>query len=155
MKKIFSVLVILCWLALPALPQPQQTQPQPPRQQRRMQGMLETMKTGFIVRRLDLTSEQAQRFFPIYDNFSKENQQAYNHFKSQPNGSEIDLEEALLTIKKKYAIEFLKAISPAQINELWLAEKDFNRFVQREMQRRQMQQQRAYPQGPPPGPQGP
>ncbi len=155
MKKLFSVLVFLCWLALPAHSQP--PQPQPQQQQRRMQGgMLETMKTGFIIRRLDLTSEQAQRFFPIYDNFSKENQQAYRHFKSQPNGSEIDLEEALLAIKKKYAIEFLKAISPAQINELWLAEKDFNRFVQREMQRRQMQQQRAYPPGPPPpGLQGP
>jgi hypothetical protein len=145
MKKIFSVLVILCWLAPPA-------QSQGPQQQRRMQGILETMKTGFITRRLDLTSEQAQRFWPIYDNFSKENQQAINHFRSQRNGNEIDLEDALLSIKKKYAIEFLKAITPAQINDLWQAERDFNKFVQREMQRRQMQQQRAYPSGPPQGP---
>jgi hypothetical protein len=143
MKKIFSVLVLLCWLALPAQSQGFPQKPGP--------GGLEAMKTGFITRRLELTPEEAQKFWPIYNGYAAEMRQAHINYRSQRNGSEIALEEAILNIRKKYSIEFLKAISPPKINEFFRAEKDFNTFVQREIQRRQMQQ-RPYPAGPPQGP---
>jgi hypothetical protein len=143
MKKLFSVLVILCWLALPAQSQGFRQKPGP--------GVLEAMKTGFITRRLELSPEEAQKFWPIYNGYAAEVRRAYTNYRSQRNGNEIELEETLLNIRKKYSIEFLKAIPPPKINEFFRAEKDFNTFVQREMQRRQMQQ-RPYPAGPPSGP---
>jgi len=147
MKKLFSVLVLLCWLARPAQSQGRQGP---------FAGQLEAMKTRYITKRLQLTNEEAQKFWPIYDSYSMEVQQAYFNFRHQPNSSEIVLEESLLNIKKKYSVEFLKAIPPPKINEFFKAEKDFNTFVRNEMIRRQMQHGRPYPASPQPlPPQGP
>jgi hypothetical protein len=52
MKKLFSVLVLLCWLTRPAHSQGQKQGP--------FAGQLEAMKTGFITNRLQLTNEEAQ-----------------------------------------------------------------------------------------------
>ena len=136
MKKLFSVFVILCWLFIPV-----HAQVGPPRQPNA--GTLETYKIGFITNRLVLTPDEAQRFWPIYRLYSNEVRQAYVVYRTDKN--ELELEEALLNIKKKFSVEFLKAIPPPKINEFFKAEKDFNVFISRELQRRQMQG-RAYPQ---------
>jgi hypothetical protein len=142
MKKIFSVLVILCWLTPPA-------KSQGPK--RPSAGELETMKTTFITTRLQLTPIEAEKFWPIYNLYAQEVRQAFFNHRTQPNSGELALEEALLNIRKKYSVEFLKAISPGKINDFFVAEKDFNRFVQQEMQRRKNLRQ-GYPGGPPPRP---
>jgi hypothetical protein len=131
MKKLYSVLLILCWLGSSA-----QMQPGPERQ-KPMAGQLETMKIGFITNRLNLSPDEAQRFWPIYRLYSNEVRQAYQVYHNDHN--ELGLEETLLNIKKKYSVEFVKAISPGKINDFFRAEKDFNIIVQREAQRRQMQ----------------
>jgi len=146
MKKLFSVLVILCWLAQPAWSQGQK---------RNMAGQLEAMKTGFITTRLQLTPQEAQKFWPIYNAYSTEARQVIFNFRHDPNRNELAKEEALLNIKKKYSVEFLKAIPPPKINDFFQAEIDFNRLVQQEMLRRQ---RNGYPGGVPPAgppPQGP
>jgi hypothetical protein len=137
MKKLFSVLVILCWLTPSAF-----SQGQP---QQSGAGGLESMKIGFLTNRLNLTPPEAEKFWPIYRLYSKEVREAYFIYHNDHN--ELGLEETLLNIRKKYSIEFLKAIPPPKINDFFRAEKDFNIFVQREAQRRQMQGRR-YP--PPP-----
>ena len=139
MKKLFSVLVILCWLTLPAFSQGQQQQPGPG------PGVLETMKIGYITQRLNLTPQEAEKFWPIYRQYAAEKRQAYAQYHNDNN--EIGLEENLLNIKKKYSVEFVKAIPPPKINSLWRVEIDFNEFVRKEWQRRQQQQRRF----PPPG----
>ena len=135
MKKLLSVLVILCWLSPSAYSQMGPKRP--------MAGVLETMKIGFITNRLALSPDEAQRFWPIYGEYTKEVRQVYAVYHTDRN--ELQLEENLLNIKKKYSVEFLKAIPPPKINDFFKAEKDFNVIVQREMQRRQMQG-RPYPQ---------
>ena len=109
------------------------------------------MKTTFITTRLQLTPLEAEKFWPIYNLYAQEVRQAFFIHRTQPNSGELALEEALLNIRKKYSVEFLKAISPGKINDFFIAEKDFNRFVQQEMQRRQ-NQRRGYPGAPPPRP---
>jgi hypothetical protein len=106
-------------------------------------GVLETYKIGFITNRLLLTPEEAQRFWPIYRLYSNEVRQAYAVYHTDKN--ELELEEALLNVKKKYSVEFLKAIPPPKINDFFRVEKEFNAFIAKEWQRRQMQG-RAYPQ---------
>ena len=135
MKKLLSVLVILCWLSPSAFSQVGPKRP--------MAGVLETMKIGFITNRLALTPEEAQKFWPIYRLYSNEVRQAYAVYHTDKN--ELELEEALLNIKKKYSVAFIQAIPPPKINDFFKAEKDFNVIVQREMQRRQMQG-RPFPQ---------
>ena len=67
MKKLFSVLVILCWLAPPA-------KSQGPKQA--WAGQLEAMKTTFITTRLQLTPQEAEKFWPIYNLYAQEVRQA-------------------------------------------------------------------------------
>jgi hypothetical protein len=129
MKKLFSVLVMFCWLCLPARSQG--------RQQRPMAGLVEAYKTAFITQRLNLTTEEAQKFWPIYNSYSAEVRQVNITYHQDNN--ELQMEEARLNIKKKYSVEFLKAISPGKINDFFKAEKDFDVIIRREMQRRQMQ----------------
>jgi hypothetical protein len=134
MKKILSVLVILCWLALPASSQERQ---QPGA------GVIETMKIGYITTQLQLTPQEAEKFWPIYRQYSAEVRQAYANYRADHN--EIGLEEALLNIKKKYSVEFVKAIPPPKINDLWGVEKRFNDILRREQIRRQQQGRRFGP----------
>ena len=138
MKKLYSVLVLLCWLAFPAQ---SQVGPGP---QRPMGGVLETMKIGFITNRLNLTPDEAQKFWPIYKFYAAEVRQSYVVYRHDRN--ELELEEALLNIKKKYSVEFLKAISPGKINDFFKAEKDFNVMVNSEFRRRQLKGRPVYPQ---------
>ena len=127
MKNLLSVLVILCWLTLPAQAQ---------RPGNAWNGELEAMKTTFITTRLRLTPQEAERFWPIYNQYAAEVKQAvYNH-RSNPNSTELDFEKTMLAIREKYAVEFHKAIPFAKINDFWIAERDFNRLVQQEANRR-------------------
>src|SRR4051812_33458778 len=129
-KRILSVLILLGWFALPGLAQGG-------RQQRAGGGALDAMKIAFITKRLDLTPEEAEKFWPIYNRYAAEVRQAYITYRDRQN--EIELDEALLNIRKKYSADFSKALSPEKTNQFFRAEKDFAGFVQKEMQRRQMQ----------------
>ena len=102
-----------------------------------MAGLIESYKTGFITQRLNLTTEEAQKFWPIYNSYSAEVRQVNIIYRQ--NRNELQMEESRLNIKKKYSVEFLKAISPGKINDFFKAEKDFEVIIRREMQRRQMQ----------------
>src|SRR5580692_4818002 len=97
MKKLFSVLVILGWLTPPA-------KSQGPK--RPLAGELEAMKTTFITSRLRLTPEEAEKFWPIYNQYAEEVRQTVYNFRHDPNRNEIAMEEALLNIRKRYSIEF-------------------------------------------------
>lgn len=139
MKKLYSVLVFLCWLTLPAWSQGPKGG---------WGGELEAMKTGFITTRLRLTPEEAERFWPIYNQYDSEIKAETFNFRHSRNPNVLQHQKAMLAIREKYAVEFLKAIPPAKINDLWIAEQDFYRLVQQEANRRR----RGVPVGPPPGP---
>ena len=104
---------------------------------------LEAYKIAYITKRLNLTPEEAQKFWPIYGVYTKEVQQAYQVYHNDKN--QLELEESLLNIKKKYSLEFVKAIPPGKINDFFRAEVEFNEMVRREMIRRQQMQGRPYP----------
>lgn len=102
---------------------------------------LETLKIGYITKKLDLTPEEAQRFWPIYNNYSKEIREArIDQHKNK--GNVLEAEENILAIRKKYNTEFEKVISTDKVNTFFKSEKEFNNYVQRELrQRKQMRTQ--------------
>jgi hypothetical protein len=139
MKKLYSVFVLLCWLTLPARSQSPGGGG--------WGGQLEAMKTTFITTRLRLTPLEAERFWPIYNMYDSEVKQANYIFRHSQNPNELQRQKTMLAIREKYAVEFLKAIPPPKINGFWIAEQDFNRLVQQEINQRR----RGMPAGPPPG----
>jgi hypothetical protein len=129
MKRILPVLVLFTFLlSLQGIAQ----QPN-----QRKGGALEAMKIAFITKRLDLSPEEAERFWPVYNKYAVEVRQVYIAYRDNQN--EIELQESLLAVRKKYNPDFTRALSsPARANQFFRAENDFGAFVQKEMQRRQM-----------------
>ena len=137
MKKLFTILILFGWASLACKGQGDaRLKPDGSR--------LEALKIAFLTRKLNLSSEEAQRFWPIYNQYSAEIQQARQLYAQNKN--EIELDESILTIKKKYNGEFSRALSPDKANQFFRAEKDFGNFVQKEwIERRQMRMQQRRP----------
>jgi hypothetical protein len=57
----------------------------------------------------------------------------------QNKGAELDTEEKLLNIRKKYNGEFGKALSSDKVNQFFKAEKEFGTVLQKELMERIMQ----------------
>jgi hypothetical protein len=104
-------------------------------------GRLESYKIAYLTQRMNLTPEEGQRFWPIYNQYTAEIRQVQLAFRD--NRDELAREEAVLGIRKKYNFEFSRVLSREKVNMFFRTEKDFNNFVQREwMQRRQQRMQR-------------
>jgi len=101
---------------------------------------IETLKIAYITNRLNLSPEEAQRFWPIYNNYSLEMKVARMKAMNN-NNSEIELDEALLNIRKKYSVQFGQVLPPAKVDIFFKSEKEFGHFVQKEMERRKLKQQ--------------
>ncbi len=105
---------------------------------------LESLKIAYLTKKLDLSPSEAQLFWPIYNQYIDESRQA-RQAAARDGSPEIKLEENILNIRKKYSVEFGKALTPEKVNIFFRSEKEFGNFVQREIERRQlkMQQKRS------------
>ena len=106
---------------------------------------IESQKIAFITKALDLSSEEAQVFWPVYNNFSdemkiikKKRREVFS--KARKNRSSLTekeigiiiderlkMEQETLDLKVKYKKEFQKVISNKQISALYHAEEEFKK----------------------------
>lgn len=104
-------------------------------------GKIEPLKIAYITRKLNLTPEEAQHFWPIYNQYAKELREARI---ANRDRTDIEMDEILLNIRKKYNSQFTNALPPEKVNQFFRSEREFNNFVRREWmersQQRRMQQ---------------
>ena len=102
---------------------------------------LEAAKIGFITNRLNLTSEQAPKFWPVYNEYNNKKQdirRSLHKLKAEnaplaasENELLADLKEMLnlrqqeVDLEKDYLNKFLKVINPRQMAELYKTEQAF------------------------------
>ncbi|MBS1669626.1 MAG: hypothetical protein JST58_19815 [Bacteroidetes bacterium] len=140
MKKIGIILGIICWLGLAVVAQDLENSKQQPNGNR-----LESLKIAYITKRLNLSPEEAQRFWPVYNQYASEIRSVRKeaNLNSEPD---LEVDEKILNVRKKYSGEFSKVLSPQKADLFFRSEKEFGAFVTRElMQRRnnmRLQQQR-------------
>jgi hypothetical protein len=145
MKKTFKVgLIFLMFL----FGQYAYSQPGGPRREK-----IESMKIGFITQKLDLSAEEAQRFWPVYNKYTDEmekNRKAF-HGKVMEEISEIetmsnsDAEKALndmiafrnaeVEVIRKYTGEFKKVLPPQKVVKLFVAEQQFKRELLKQLKK--------------------
>lgn len=101
-------------------------------------GRLQAYKIAFLTKRLDLSPAEAQRFWPVYNKYQDEIRSIRMEYRKN-KGSEIEMEEKILNIRKKYNSEFSKAVSPEKVNTFFRAEKEFGTIVKQEMMERRDQ----------------
>jgi hypothetical protein len=101
-------------------------------------GRIEALKIAYITKKLNLSPEEAQKFWPVYNKYTDEIRRIQIEMRQKP-GTELDRDEKILNIRKKYNGEFGKALSADKVNSFFKVEKEFNGMVAKEMmERRQL-----------------
>lgn len=95
--------------------------------------ILQGIKIAFITKQLGLTSEEAQKFWPLYNDFA-------DKAKSLRKGQDIDelaFEEKMLEERKKLKVELSKVLgSENRANKALGVDREFNKVLKRELDNR-------------------
>lgn len=128
-----------------------QAQEPPPRNGRMPGGMpppppgeprpnIEAIKVAYITKQLNLSAEEAQKFWPVHNAYMAELKKARQENKS----AELAFEEQALSIRKKYNSDFKKILNAEdRVNTVFKLDRNFNDMMRQEMMKRGMR---------PPGP---
>jgi hypothetical protein len=100
---------------------------------------IQALKIAFITQKLELTSDEAQKFWPIYSQYENEMKQLLLERK---NVDVIETDERLLNIRKKYRPEFVNVIGQPRMNKLFNAEQEFRGVLLRHLQNKANNDQR-------------
>jgi hypothetical protein len=100
---------------------------------------IQALKIAFITQKLQLTPQEAQQFWPIYDQYQTEIRNLQLDYR---NGPALQNEEKLLNIRKKYEPSFRKVLGPDKTNRLFNAERDFREILIQRLQNRDRQAMR-------------
>jgi hypothetical protein len=95
---------------------------------------IQALYVAYITQKLKLTPDEAQKFWPVHVQYEAE-LQAINKSGLQ----EIDREEAVLKVKRKYAASFTKILGADRYNEFNIHDNAFKEKIKarlREMQQR-------------------
>jgi hypothetical protein len=94
---------------------------------------IQALKVAFISKELDLTPDEAQKFWPVYNQYEREVDDA-----SKNNTDVIVKEQKVLDVKKKYQGQFGKILGPQRVNRMFGAEGRFRKLLIKALQRQQM-----------------
>jgi hypothetical protein len=140
MKKYIYLVVIISTISLNAMAQ--------------KGDRLEAMKIGFITERLNLSSDEAKVFWPVYNKFTDDLKKLRQSSKGKISEEMADMPamtdaeaEKVLTdmvnfkiqeadLLKKYALEFKKVLPVKKVVLLFKAENDFKRELLKKLSQR-------------------
>jgi len=149
MKNLFLGLLLICFFSTTILAQGGGKQ----------RKKIEAQKVAYITQQLDLTSEEAEVFWPIYNKFQADKvalNKKYKPQKRMTNMSDAELEqhiqntfkkdEELLVLKKSFFNEMKSKFSVRRVAKLMQAEKEFRttileKWKERQQQRKQRRRQ--------------
>lgn len=87
---------------------------------------IQALKVAFITQKLHLTPSEAEKFWPVYNQYDNEIMKLRA---SKRDGDVLDNEQKLLDIRKKYKPSFEKILGPIRLNDLYNAERDFRKVL--------------------------
>ena len=119
---------------------------------------IESAKIGFITERLGLTPDQAERFWPLYNEYRTRNKEVSKGYRQYRAGIdvndmtedqskrlvelELDLKQSRLDLEKEYSKRMLDVITTQQVASLRKAERDFRGILLRRLQQARQQEMR-------------
>ncbi len=124
MKKSY-LLICMLFISLKIYAQQEETSPNG--------ATIQGLKIAFITKQLSLTTDEAEKFWPMYYTYTGELKKA----KLEKKEDVLGLEEEVLSIRKKYQSAFKKLLlSDDRSNKVLTAERDFNNVIRKELQQR-------------------
>src|SRR4029077_4442534 len=102
---------------------------------------IEALRIAWISQQLNLTPEEAQKFWPVYNAYRNDLQTLRKNFKpgeGQLTAEEqLDFEQKKLDLKKKYKTEFEGALGKGKLNQLYGLEEKFHQKLKELREERQ------------------
>lgn len=113
---------------------------------------IKAMKVSFITQKLDLSSEEAQKFWPVYNEFEKKNEELFmerkkirkvsksdveltdNQIETNIN-NEFNIKQKELDLEKEYFTKFKTVLSIKKIETLYIAQEQFKRELLRKIKK--------------------
>ena len=96
---------------------------------------IEVLKTEFVLKKLELSSNSKNEFLPLYNAYQKELRQLYQQRRKQREANknnpeklvddDFNFESKHLEVKKNYRNKFQGILSPTQLKTLYAAERQF------------------------------
>lgn len=127
---------------------------QPPHDDGDKKEQIEAMRVAFITQQLNLTREEAQKFWPVYNEYRdglnamrKERHEAYKKYKAdfasltdkeyaEYADNEIIFRQRELDLMKKYHAEFKSLLPVKKVALLYRAENEFKKTLLKEAHER-------------------
>ncbi len=130
-------------------------------QSQEVMDKIESAKIALITQRLELSPEQAEKFWPVYREYSEKQREIHSDFQNlrrsyRPETATEDesrkmvekghqIKERMVQLDKQYSDRMLNVINNRQLLRLREAENDFRKeLMQRLKQQRQRQQQNGF-----------
>ncbi|HVX24919.1 MAG TPA: hypothetical protein VHB70_01155 [Parafilimonas sp.] len=131
MKKIYPLLLFLFFHSYFCFSQ------QPPNEDDDQR--IDVIKMAYISQELNLSPQEAQNFWPVYNNYQNEIKQARNQY---PN-DEVAYEKKVVEIKQRYQPNFKKVLgnNGQRLNKVYTTDRKFHDMMRNELQKRQQQRQ--------------
>jgi len=109
-------------------------QPPPPRQMTKEQReRLELFKIQFITKKIDLTPAEAEKFWPVYN----EQKDASQKLMQEKKDDEIEFQEAMLVIRKKFKKDLMPILKTEdRVNLALKVDRELLNKMRNEMMRR-------------------
>lgn len=117
---------------------------------------LDAARIALITERLELTPEQAQAFWPLYNEYAEQRRQIQLQYRQQRQGlnlenlteeqqkqllqQRMEQKQKQLNLESKYGERMLEVINTRQMMALKKAEDDFRTMILRRIEQRQRQQ---------------
>lgn len=96
------------------------------------ENKIQALKIAFITQKLSLTSEEAQKFWPVYNQYNGEVQS----LRIENKGDVIERDTKLLQLKKKYNGNFEKILGKERANQLFSVEGEFRNVLIKQLKNR-------------------
>ena len=94
---------------------------------------IEAIQIAYLTRELSLSPDEAQKFWPIYNEYRDE----LLAVRKEVRDDEIMFEEKVVNIRKKYKTDFKKVLdTDIRVNQVFLAEKSFRELLRKELIKR-------------------
>jgi hypothetical protein len=103
---------------------------------------IQAMEMAFITKELNLSPDEAQKFWPVFNQYRNELKGMAGERKV---GDHLEKQQKMLDIRKKYREDFTKVMSHERANKVFGAEEEFKSLVRREFQKRQSEKNQLEP----------
>ena len=132
MKKFLVIVTILMSSLLAAKAQDGQQ----PGDDNQTQEKIQALYVAYVTKQLELTPEDAQKFWPVHTQFTNELKGVKQDL------PELEKQQAILNIKKKYQDNFNRILGPNRCERFFRLRDDFNRKLLERFNKQRANQQR-------------